>query len=149
MSVNPIPEGYRTVTPCLIVKDAAKLLDFMRDAFDAKEMGRFDAPDGKVAHAEVKIGDSMVMIGEASEEFPPIPTMIHLYVENVDAVYESALKAGATTVKELADQFYGDRSGSVKDAFGNQWWIGTHIEDVTLEEMHQRMESSMQQAQSA
>lgn len=149
MSVKPIPEGYRTVTPCLIVKDAAKLLDFMRDAFDAKETSRFDAPDGKVAHAEVKIGDSMLMLGEASDEFPPIPSLIHLYVENSDAVYDSAVKAGATPVKELADQFYGDRSGSVKDAFGNQWWIGTHIKDVSLEEMHQQMESCSQQAQSA
>ncbi len=149
MSVKPIPEGYHTVTPSLIVKDAAKLIDFLREAFDAKEIVRFDDPEGKVAHAEVKIGDSMLMIGEANAEFPPMPSMIHLYVENADAVYESAIKAGAETVKELVDQFYGDRSGCVKDSFGNQWWIGTHIEDVSLEEMHKRIEAYMQQAQAA
>lgn len=149
MSVKPIPEGYHTVTPSLIVKDAAKLIDFMREAFDAKEIHRFDDAEGKVAHAEIKIGDSLLMIGESNEEFPPMPSMIHLYVENADAVYESALKAGAETVKELADQFYGDRSGCVKDSFGNQWWIGTHIEDVSVEEMHKRIEAYMQQAQAA
>ncbi|MDQ4121362.1 MAG: VOC family protein [Acidobacteriota bacterium] len=147
MSVKPIPEGYHTVTPSLIVRDAAKLIDFMREAFDAKEIIRFDDPEGKVAHAEVKIGDSMLMIGEANAEFPPSQSMIHLYVENADAVYESAIKAGAETVKELVDQFYGDRSGCVKDSFGNLWWIGTHIEDVPMEEMHQRIEAYMQQAQ--
>ncbi len=147
MSVKPIPEGYHTVTPSLIVKDAAKLIDFLRDAFDAKEIHRFDDPEGKVAHAEVKIGDSLLMIGEANAEFPPMPSMIHLYVENADAVYESAIKAGAETVKELVDQFYGDRSGCVKDSFGNQWWIGTHIEDVSVEEMHKRIEAYMQKAQ--
>jgi uncharacterized glyoxalase superfamily protein PhnB len=149
MSVKPIPEGYRTVTPCLIVKDAAKLLDFLRDAFDAKEIVRFDDPEGKVAHAEVKIGDSMLMLGESNAEFPPIPSLIHLYVEDADAVYQRAVKAGAQPVKEIVDQFYGDRSGSVKDSFGNQWWIGTHIEDVSPEEMHKRMETYSQQAQTA
>lgn len=149
MSVKPIPEGYRTVTPCLIVKDAAKLLDFLRDAFDAKEIVRFDDSEGKVAHAEVKIGDSMLMIGESNAEFPPMSNMVHLYVEDADAVYQSAVKAGAEPVKELVDQFYGDRSGSVKDSFGNHWWIATHIEDVKLEEMHERLETYMQQAQTA
>lgn len=149
MSVKPIPEGYRTITPCLIVKDAAKLIDFMRDAFDAKEIARFDDPEGKVAHAELKIGDSMLMIGESNAEFPPMPSMIHLYVEDPDAVYQRAVKAGAETVKELVDQFYGDRSGSVKDSFGNQWWIAAHIEDVSLEEMQKRMENHSQQAQAA
>jgi uncharacterized glyoxalase superfamily protein PhnB len=149
MSVKPIPENYRTVTPCLIVKDAAKLIDFLRDAFDAKEIVRFDDPEGKVAHAELKIGDSMLMIGESNAEFPPMPSMIHLYVEDADAIYQRALNAGAQTVKELVDQFYGDRSGSVRDSFGNQWWIATHIEDLSDEEIHKRMESFSQQVQAA
>ena len=149
MSVKPIPEGFHTITPCLIVKDAAKLIDFLRDAFEAKEIVRFDHPEGTVAHAEVKIGDSMLMIGESNAEFPPMSNMIHLYVEDADAVYQRALKAGAEPIKELVDQFYGDRSGSLKDSFGNYWWIATHIEDVTLEEMRKRLESYSQQAQAA
>lgn len=149
MSVKPIPEGYHTVTPFLIVKDAAKLIDFLREAFNAEENFRMNNPDETVAHAEVKIGNSMVMVSEANEQFPAIPNILHLYVEDTDAVFQRALKAGAETLKEPSDQFYGDRSGSVKDAFGNQWWIGTHIEDVTPEEVEKRMESCMPQSQSA
>ncbi|HEX8399427.1 MAG TPA: VOC family protein [Pyrinomonadaceae bacterium] len=149
MSVNPIPEGYHTVTPFLIVKDAAKLIDFLREAFNAEENFRMNNPDETVAHAEVKIGNSMVMVSEANADFPAIPNILHLYVEDADAVFQRALKAGAETLKEPSDQFYGDRSGSVKDAFGNQWWIGTHIEDVTPEEVEKRMESCMPQSQPA
>lgn len=149
MSVKPIPEGYHTVTPFLIVKDAANLIDFLREAFDAEEISRMNSPDETVAHAEVKIGNSMVMVAEASEQFPAIPNLFYLYVEDTDAVYQRALKAGAESLKEPADHFYGDRSGSVKDAFGNQWWIGTHIEDVTPEEVKKRVEKQMQQGQCA
>jgi PhnB protein len=149
MSVKPIPEGYHTVTPFLIVKDAAKLIDFLRDAFDAKENSRFDLPDGSVAHAELKIGDSIIVLGEASDAFPAISSFIYLYVEDIDATFQRAVKAGAESVKEPSDQFYGDRSGIVKDTFDNKWWIATHIEDVSPEEVKKRAESYSQQAQTA
>ena len=135
---NPIPEGYRTVTPFLHVAEAAKLIDFLQQAFAAKVVYRMDAPDGSVKHAEVKIGDSMVMIGQAPEG-QNMPSMLYLYVPDTDALYISAIAAGATSIREPADQFYGDRSGGVRDFCGNQWWIGTHIEDVSSEEMKRRM----------
>ncbi len=136
--LNPIPHGYATVTPFLCVADAAKLIDFLKQAFGAELTFRMDRPDGAVAHAEVKIGDSKLMIGQ------PVPgqetqTMLHLYVPNTDAVYARAMAAGATSIREPADQFYGDRSGGVRDFAGNQWWIATHIEDVAPEEMERRM----------
>ena len=135
---NPIPEGHRTVTPFLRVADAARLIDFMKQAFAATETFRMDGPDGSVAHAEVKIGDSMVMIGQAPAD-QAMQSMLHLYVPDTDAVYKSALAAGATSIREPADQFYGDRSAGVRDAQGNEWWMATHIEDVSQEEMERRM----------
>jgi PhnB protein len=139
MAVNPIPEGYHTVTPYLVVEGAAGLLDFLKQAFDAKEVFRMAGPNGTVAHAEVKIGNSMIMVGDAGAEHPATPGVICLYVENVDEVYQRAVAAGATSIKEVANQFYGDRSGGVKDPSGMQWWISTHIEDVAPEEMERRM----------
>ena len=135
---NPIPEGHRTVTPFLRVADAARLIDFMKQAFAATEAFRMDGPDGSVAHAEVKIGDSLVMIGQAPAD-QAMQSMLHLYVPDTDAVYKSALAAGATSIREPADQFYGDRSAGVRDAQGNEWWMATHIEDVSQEEMERRM----------
>ena len=135
---NPIPEGHRTVTPFLRVADAARLIDFMKQAFAATEAFRMDGPDGSVAHAEVKIGDSMVMIGQAPAD-QAMQSMLHLYVPDTDAIYKSALAAGATSIREPADQFYGDRSAGVRDAQGNEWWMATHIEDVSREEMERRM----------
>ncbi len=135
---NPIPEGHHTVTPFLRVADAAKLIDFLKQAFAATETFRMDGPDGTVAHAEVKIGDSIVMIGQAPAG-QAMQAMLHLYVPDTDAVYRSAMAAGATSIREPADQFYGDRSGGVRDICGNEWWMATHIEDVSQEEMERRM----------
>lgn len=138
MTVKPIPEGYHTITPYLVVQGAAQLIDFLKQAFEAEEIHRMARPDGTIMHAEVKIGDSRVMIGEAQGEFTPMLAMLHLYVNDTDAVYRQALQAGATSLREPEDQFYGDRIGGVRDSFGNQWWMATHIEDVSSEEMTRR-----------
>jgi PhnB protein len=138
MPVKPIPEGHHSVTPYLVVDDVAKLIDFLKQAFEAVEIHRMQRPDGRVGHAEVKIGDSMVMMGEAQGEWKALPCAIYLYVENADAVYRHAVNAGATSIMEPADQFYGDRHGGVKDPCGNMWWIATHIEDVPHEEIARR-----------
>ena len=143
MAVKPKPEGYQTVTPYLAVKDAAGLIDFLKQAFGAEETLRMPRADGGVAHAEVKIGDSMVMLGEPTEA-EAMPGMIHLYVDDADSVYRRALQAGATSLREPENMFYGDRSAGVKDRFGNQWWIATHIEDVQPDEMKRRSEAFAQ-----
>jgi uncharacterized glyoxalase superfamily protein PhnB len=135
---NPIPKGFGTVTPFLTVTDAAKLIDFLQKAFAAQVKFRMDAPDGSVRHAEVKIGDSMVMIGQVAPG-QEMRSMLHLYAPDTDALYRSALDAGATSIREPADQFYGDRSAGVRDLWGNQWWIATHMEDVSPQEMERRM----------
>ena len=139
MTVQPVPKGYHTVTPYLIVDDVAELIEFLQRAFDAEETERIPGPDGSVMHAEVRIGDSMVMLGAEREEWKAMPSMIHLYVPDADAVYAQAIAAGATSVQALADQFYGDRSGGVRGPQGNLWWISTHVEDVSPEEMEKRM----------
>jgi uncharacterized glyoxalase superfamily protein PhnB len=126
--VKAVPEGYHTVCPYIVVAGVAQLIDFAKQAFDAKEVHVSKRPDGTIMHAEVKIGDSIVMMGESPEK--KFPAMLHLYVEDVDAVYQRALAAGAKSMREPADQPYGDRSGGVEDAFGNQWWLATHIADV-------------------
>jgi len=136
--VQPIPEGYRTVTPYLIVPDPGALIEFMQRAFDAEETERSTMPDGRVMHAAVRVGDSMVMMGGANEKHPPRPSTIYLYVPDVDATYERAVAAGGTSLMEPADQFYGDRNGGVEDPWGNQWWIGTHVEDVPPDELERR-----------
>jgi PhnB protein len=136
--VSPIPEGHHTVTPYLLVEDAHGLLDFVQRAFGAEVLSTSETPDGLVQHAEFQLGDSRVMVGGASGEWPPMPVMLHLYVDDVDGLYRRALEAGAESVREPADMFYGDRSGGVRDPFGNQWWIATHVEDVTPEEMARR-----------
>jgi len=140
MAVKPIPEGYRSVTPYLAVEDASALLDFVKKAFDAEEMLNMPTPDGKIGHAEVRIGDSIVMLADAStsDQGQAMPAMIHLYVEDADATFKKAIAAGATILRELEDQFYGDRSGGVRDPVGNHWWIATHVEDVSPEEMEKR-----------
>ena len=140
MSVKPIPDGYHNVIPYLIVQGAAALIDFLRHAFDATEKERHTWPDGSIMHAEVKIGDSVIMLGEARGEWKPMPASIYLYVNDADATFRKAIKAGAVSVMEPADQFYGDRHGGVKDLCGNSWWIATHIEDVPPEELQKRME---------
>jgi PhnB protein len=148
MAVKPIPEGYNRVIPYLIANDAAKLIDFTKQVFDAQEIGRMPGPDGKIGHAEVRIGDSVIMFSDGSEQHAPQNAMLHVYVTDADAVYQKAIQAGAKVVREIANQFYGDRSGGVQDAWGNQWWISTHVEDVAPEELQKRM-AAMQQKQGA
>jgi PhnB protein len=138
MTVSPIPDGYHTVSPYLIAEDAGQLLEFMQKAFGAKETFRMEMPDGSVGHAEVRIGDSVVMVGGAGGAWPAVRAAIHLYVPDVDATYQAALAAGARSTEEPADQFYGDRRANVVDAAGNQWFIATHVEDVPPEELEQR-----------
>jgi PhnB protein len=141
--VSPIPKGYRTVTPFLVVKGAAKLLEFAEKAFDAKVVDRMEAPDGTVMHASFRIGDSMLMLGEACGKWKPMPAMIYLYVKDADATYQRALRTGAKSVMKPADQFWGDRHGGVRDLFGNQWWISTHIENVPPAEIKKRAAAAM------
>ncbi|HXK60232.1 MAG TPA: VOC family protein [Acidobacteriota bacterium] len=143
MAVKPIPEGYHTITPYFVVTDAEKFLDFAKRAFGATEVFRADMPDGSIAHAELQIGDSRVMLGQASEQWKPTTCSLYLYVPDVDAVYRSAMQAGATSMAEPEDKFYGDRTAGVRDPFGNQWWLGTHIEDVSPDELNRRMQEQM------
>jgi len=145
MAVKPIPEGYHSLTPLLVPERAGKLIDFLKQAFDAKELHRMTAPDGAVMHAELSIGDSRVMLGEATGEHKPMPCSLYLYVPDADAIYKRAVQAGAATVMELGDQFWGDRAGSVRDPAGNIWWIATHKEDVAPEEMRRRAQAAMGQ----
>jgi PhnB protein len=137
-NVKPVPDGFSSVTPYLVVDGAAKMIDFLRDAFGAKELRRMAMPGGKIGHAEVRIGESMVMLADANPQFGAQQAGIHLYLPGVDEVYQRALRAGATTLREPADQFYGDRSAVVRDAWGNWWSISTHVEDVSDEEMARR-----------
>ena len=139
MAVNPIPKGYHTVTPFIIVKDARKLIEFLKQAFGAEVM-HVSEHEGVVMHGEVKIGDSMVMLAESSDKFPAVTANHYLYVTDTDAVYKQAIAAGAESTMEPADQFYGDRNAGVKDFAGNNWWMATHIEDVSPEEIQKRMD---------
>lgn len=144
MAVQPVPEGRAHIMPILTVDGAAKFIDFMEEAFGAVEKERHDGPGGAIMHAELTIGPSIIMTSDANSEFPASPARLQLYVDDIDAVYKRALAAGATSLREPADQFYGDRSGGVQDAFGNQWWLATHIEDVSPEEIRRR--AAQQQA---
>ncbi|HMG36302.1 MAG TPA: VOC family protein [Blastocatellia bacterium] len=139
--VKHIPDGYQSVIPYLTVDGAAKLIEFLKQTFGATETEVLPAPDNKIGHAEVRIGDSVIMMGDAGGERKPEPTqaMIYVYVENADDAYKRALAAGATSVMEPADQFYGDRNAGVRDQWGNLWWIATHVEDVTPEELKKRV----------
>jgi PhnB protein len=140
MAVKYRPEGYSSVTPYLIVEDGAGLIDFVKSAFDGQERFRMAGVNGGVGHAEVQIGDSVIMLADSaeSENNVKFPAMIHLYVEDCDAAYKSALAAGATSQQEPVTKFYGDRNASVQDPFGNVWFLGTHVEDVPPEEMDKR-----------
>jgi PhnB protein len=142
--VKPIPEGYHTVTPFLIVNNASMLIEFIKRAFDG-EVTSVMKESEKVMHATVKIGDSIIMLSDASEKFAPMPSMLYLYVDDVDAVYEKALKAKGISLREPINEFYGDRSAGIKDAWDNQWWMATHVEDVSNEEMEKRMEKFKKQ----
>ena len=141
MAVKAKPDGYHTVTPYLIVNGATQLVEFMKQAFGATERGIMGPPGGPIMHGEVQIGDSIIMLsdGAGTVESQPTRSMIHLYVDDVDAMYKRAIGAGAQSQWAPEDQFYGDRSAGVVDAFGNQWYLATHVEDVSEEEMEKRM----------
>jgi PhnB protein len=141
-TVKAIPEGYQSVIPYLVVDGAEKLVEFLKQTFHAKELMRMAGPDGKIGHTEMRIGDCVVMLADAQGPWKPMPAMIMVYTEDVDAAYQRALQAGATSVSAPKDQFYGDRSGAVADACGNQWWIATHVEDVPPEEMVRRQKAA-------
>jgi PhnB protein len=154
--VRPVPPGYHTVTPYLVVKNGGKALDYYQEAFGTTDVKRMDAPDGRIMHAEFKIGDSMVMLSEemgpnrSPESFGGSPVSIFLYVEDVDSVFNRAVKAGAKADMPPQDMFWGDRFGKLTDPFGHHWALATHIEDVAPEEMDKRAQEAMaQMAQSA
>jgi uncharacterized glyoxalase superfamily protein PhnB len=136
--VNPIPKGYHTVTPYLIVTGAERLIEFLKQAFEAEEIYRSTLPDGRIGHTELRIGDSMIELAEGNEQWKPMTCAIHLYVPDTDAVYRSAIEAGGVSLFEPADTFYGDRSGGVTDPSGNQWYIATRQEELTPEELDRR-----------
>jgi PhnB protein len=149
--VKPIPDGYPRVTPYLIVDGGSAAIDFYTSVLGAKERMRMGGPDGKVGHAELELGDSMIML---ADEFPEMnarspktvggsPVTIHLYVEDVDKTFEQALAAGATSTRAVEDQFYGDRGGEFEDPFGHRWSIATHVEDVPADEMEKRAAAMM------
>jgi PhnB protein len=150
--VTPVPEHLHTITPRLVVRDGAAAIDFYREAFGAVEIGeRFAGPDGGVIHAEIQIGDSVVMITDAAEDGAParapeaaggvVTAIMATYWEDVDAVWARALEAGAEVLYELADQFYGERGGRLRDPFGQQWMLSQRIERLSSEEMSARAES--------
>jgi len=146
-NVKPIPDGYHSVQPYLYFKSSAEAIAFYAKAFGATERFRMADKDGKVGHAEIQIGDSCVMMADehgdigaySPEHYGGVPMSLMIYVEDCDAVYNKALAAGAKSLREPADQFYGDRTAGVADPFGFHWWIGTHIKDVSMEEMKQNM----------
>jgi PhnB protein len=148
MSVKAIPAGHHTVTPYLAVKNGVKALEFYKKAFGAAEMSKLILPDGRLGHAEIRLGDSVIMMadefpeygGKAPDTLGGTPVNIHLYVEDVDAFFKKAVAAGAKERKPVSDQFYGDRSGQLEDPFGHLWWVATHKEDVPPEEMEKRVQ---------
>lgn len=139
-TMQAVPEGYRTVTPWIISRDTAQLLAFAKSAFGAEELARVYGENGAIDHAEFRIGDSIVMAFDAKAEWPDTPSFLRLYVEDGDAVHQRALRAGAISVTEMTNLFFGDRVGRVRDPQGNLWWIHTRIEDVDAEEMAKRAE---------
>ena len=151
MPVKPIPEGSHTVTPYLVVNQAGRVIDFLKQAFGAEESERFLRADGTIMHAELKIGDSMIML---SDEFPEMgarppqsvggtPAAIHLYVENVDTIFDRAVTGGGKEIRPVDDKFYGDRTGTLQDPFGHVWHVATHKEDVAPDELKKRADAAM------
>jgi len=154
MSVKPVPEGYHTLTPFLTVRDAARAVEFYKQAFGAVERGVAKDPDGKVMHAELKIGDSIIMLSDEYPEFGALsPESIggsgmglHIYLDGVDAAFDRAVKAGAVVEMPVMDQFWGDRYGKLRDPFGHKWSIGTHIKDLSEDEMKLGMDEAFAKA---
>lgn len=137
-NVSAVPEGYHTVTPFLVVDNADELIDFIKKAFHGEVESVYRQDDNKIVNANVKIGDSAIMIADAMGEMEPELAMLYLYVDDVDAVYQSALDANGESLREIRDEFYGDRAGAVKDRWGNKWWIATHKEDIDEKELARR-----------
>lgn len=142
MAAKPVPEGYHTVTPFLTVDDPDALIKFLQQAFDAEVKYMMRDGQGNIQHAEVRVGDSMLMMGKARDQWRPRPAYFYLYVPDCDAMYKKALAAGGKSIQDLTTHAYGDRSGAVRDAQGNDWWIATHIEDVSPEEIERRMKAA-------
>jgi uncharacterized glyoxalase superfamily protein PhnB len=151
MSVQAIPKGYHTITPFMTVRDAARAIEFYKQAFGAKERGVMKGPEGKVMHAELVIGDSIIMLADEFPEFGSLSpqstggsgTGLHIYIEDVDSAFDRAVKAGATVEMPVADMFWGDRYGKLRDPFGHKWSIGTHKADLSMEEMKKGMDETM------
>ena len=154
MSAKPIPDGYRSVTPAIIVRGAADAIEFYKSAFGAEETTRMLGPDGKIMHAEIRIGDSMVMLGDENPEWGMLsplstngtPSSLHVYVDDADAAFARALRAGAKVRQPLEDAFWGDRYGKVTDPFGHEWGIATHVKDMSADEMKRAGEEWMAKA---
>jgi PhnB protein len=152
--VNPVADGFHSVTPYLFIKGAASAIDFYKKVFGAAEIMRMPGPNGRIMHAEIRIGDSIVMLSDENPEIGALSPQsiggtasgLNVYIENVDAVVQKAVDAGAKLVRPVKDQFYGDRSGSLIDPFGHMWSVATHVEDVPPEEMKKRMANAMSQA---
>ncbi len=151
MAVKPVPDGYHTLTPFLTVRDAARAIEFYKQAFGAKERGVMKGPDGKVMHAELMIGDSIIMMSDEFPEFGSVSPQsiggsamgLHIYLDNVDAAFDRAVKAGAQVEMPVAEQFWGDRYGKLKDPFGHKWSIATHTRDMSADEMKRAMNDAM------
>jgi len=151
VEVKPIPDGYPRVIPYLSVEGASAAIDFYTRVFGARERMRMPAPDGKIGHAELEIGDSLIMLadvfpdmgGQTPQELGGTPVTVMVYLENVDAVFDRAIAAGATVEREVQDQFYGDRAGQFVDPFGHKWIVATHVEDVSPEDMERRAAAAM------
>jgi len=157
MAVKPIPVGYHSVTPYLIIKGAADAIEFYKQAFGATELFRFPAPDGKIGHAEIKIGDSPIMLADEFAEMGykgpralgGSPVSLMIYLEDVDTVFNRAVEAGASVKEAVQDKFYGDRTGTLTDPFGHVWHVSTHKEDVSMEEMEERAKAASAKASGA
>lgn len=157
MTVSAIPKGYHSITPYLIVNGATKAIEYYRQVFNAVLIMQMPLPDGGVAHAEIKIGDSHVMLSDmcpeqhfkSPDELGGTPVSVMLYVEDVDTVFAKAIALGATEVRPVHDQFYGDRAGTLQDPFGHVWTIGTHVEDISEDELNKRMSDLMCKDQDA
>jgi PhnB protein len=151
MSVKPVPDGYHTLTPFLTVRDAARAIEFYKQAFGAVERGVMKGPEGKIMHAELKIGDSIIMLSDEFPEFGSVSPQtiggsgmgLHIYLDGVDAAFDRAVKAGAQVEMPVMDQFWGDRYGKLKDPFGHKWSIATHTKDLSMDEMKHGMDDAM------
>ena len=141
-NVNPIPQGFHTITPYLIVSDASRLIDFIKKSFNATEIDRFET-DNTILHAILQIGDSKIMISDSNQNMKPMPCFLYLYVDNVDETFQRAIAAGAISMREPTDEFYGDRGAGVLDFAGNNWYIAIHKKDVSRDELKRLAEEQI------